>query len=177
MPRQTAVLCILFLCGCDDAASTVAEHELNLPRGKIEFSQGSLDGQPGIDFGSIRYEGKRAIVWSDGYEGHPIYSDAAVKGHIHSLRPGAIECSYEIPVQGSRAATIDGKMYDIADGNLFLVSLGESSIRVRQLDRDLSTVELKHNGDNGSALKLAMRNDSEFNDFFRDRVRETNVIE
>jgi len=178
MPRQTALLCIAFLCGCDAATSSVTIHELNLPRGNIAFSQGSRDGQPGIDFGSIRYEGKRAIVWSDGHEdGYPEYSDTSVKGQIHSFRPGAMKCNYEIAVNGKGgAATIDGKKYEIADGNLFLVSLGESSIRVLQLKRDLPEVDLTHNGDNGSALKMAMKSDSEFNGFFCDVIPESSDI-
>lgn len=176
MPRQTAALCILVLCGCGAPTSTLPVHELNLPRGKIEFGQGSLDGQPGIDFGSIRYEGKRVIVWSDGREGHVVIGDGSVKGQIHSRRPEATECRYEFPATGRGSATIDGKRYRMADGNLFLVSLGESSIRVRQLDRDLHTVQLTLNGDNGSALKMAMRDDREFNQFFRDRAPETTEV-
>ena len=170
MSRKLALLCILVCCGCAASTSIAPVHEPSVPSGKVEFGGDSVDGQPGIDFGSIHYEGKRVIVWSDGRGGVPAYSDGNVKAKIESRRPGSTECDFEVPVSGKGNAIIDGKTYKMADGNVFLISLDGLPTRVLQLDRELETVQLESNSDNGSALKLAMKDDSDFLAFFHGPV-------
>ena len=156
----------IVLYGCGAQVPSEALGDDMLLSGCVQFGTGRLDGQPGIDFGSIYYFDKRFIVWSDGAGCAIKIGRGTDQGVLHAREPQTGECEYKYPRSGRGTATVAGQTFQMANGNMFLVSFRDPKVRVRQLRRDLSTIEITHNGENGLALKRLMRYDRDFQDFF-----------
>lgn len=159
---------LIALSGCAAEFPSEEARDEMIPQGSGAFGPNTHEGQPGIDFGSIRYAGKRVIIWSDGVEGVPEYHSETVKCHLQDADDPTVsrQCQCEYPLSGRGTTTIADRTFRMADGNMFLVSLRGPEIRVLQLRRELPAVEIKHNTDNVSVLKQAMKHDSDFKEFF-----------
>lgn len=160
---------LIFIAGC--GAPTPAVMDDVVAHGSAEFGGGAPAGQPGIDYGSVRYIGRRVVVWTDGSEEIPEIGGGKVRGHVQSRRLKSLECRYEIPWSGTGTATIDGQTFRMTEGNLFLVSLDGPGVRVRQLRRDLPIDERELNGADIGQLKQAVQDDPEFREFFKGGAR------
>jgi hypothetical protein len=91
-------------------------------------------------------EGLTVMIWHDfsassrgsGSTSDPIYR---YKGYAES--PGGHRFDWEVQTADGKTAlfTIDGTRYDLAAGRLFIVTAQDGATLVRQLDRDLSSVQ------------------------------------
>ncbi|WP_372716394.1 hypothetical protein [Novipirellula sp.] len=158
-----AISLMLLLVGCDNAPK-VSGVDLGGPSGCITAS-GPVDGQRGIDYGSIYFAGKRLVVWTDvdgaggaggRYSGGP--DGVTGEGHL-----GNVTFSFEIPLDGQGAVKIDDQFFQLENGVIFLVSSEGGKTRIKQLQRNLDNLSLNRDG-----FTALMRDDDEFNMFFND---------
>lgn len=169
MLKKTVTICLLSVVfGC--AREIAPPVTLGGVEGSSSFGGSRATGQPGIDFGSIYYAGKRVVIWTDGKkaegESRTTSKGITCNGQITSRESNKLNFDFVINPDAQGAVTIDGQTFDLTDGNLFLVSFSDTGGRIRQLDREFADVKLTVGGKNGKAFRTAMRGDSAFKEFF-----------
>jgi len=135
-----------FISGCNrppsppaanfDPSGTVWMHPLN-----------KADSRPGIDQASVYFMGSAFVVWGDSPDGDggdpKSYGDGGrdgseSSGHMGSHKGRKVEFHCKTKDGKAGAVRINGAAYELADGNLFLVSTTGAEVRVKQLKRDMS---------------------------------------
>jgi hypothetical protein len=121
---------------------------------------------PGVDQGSVMHEGKAFVVWSDFPGGGGSNSSSNVNGmtcngrvHLRDGRQVEFYCATKDGKAGP--VTIDRATYDLADGNLFLISQDGDRLRVKQLKRPMRDLEFTR-----EKLEAFARQDKELVAFF-----------
>jgi hypothetical protein len=107
-------------------------------------------GVPGLDSGGCYYKGQRLLVWADdasaaGGDGRSSSDGlAGVKGDGRFLTRAGREVAFKYHITGEKtgAVVIDSVEYDLARGNVFLLKTGGEKPVVKQIDKDLSGVDL-----------------------------------
>jgi hypothetical protein len=154
----------VLVVGCSKNANKTVS--LGGPTGAASWYSGTgPDHVPGIDEGTISYLGTLLTIWSDGSGGIGWSGGAdGVTFHADLRRPDGsiVEVWGETKDGKTGSVTIGKETYDLTQGNLILVSLRGPTVRVKQLQRDLS--QLKHTYDQLSAYAKA---DAEIADFFK----------
>jgi len=152
-------------CGPTSAPSVP---QLGGPTGTITWGPvaGKDNPLPGIDQGNLYHLGTAFVVWCDaggGGGGHSSTSSGSVacQGTLFGQDQRRVEFSCEITDGRAGRASINGVPYELADGNLFLVSTATEHCRVKQLKRDLSTLKFER-----EALEALGKNDAGIAEFF-----------
>jgi hypothetical protein len=147
--------------------------DLGGPSGTMTWSLpgGKHNALPGIDQGSVYRMGTVFVVWSDapgGGGGSSSGSSQGVKckGSLVGKDGRRIEFNCETTDGKTGQVTVDGRPYNLADGNLFLVSTAEDQTRTKQLKRALREVKLER-----ESLEAFGRNDPDIVDFFTKSVK------
>lgn len=169
MTRPAVLTLALVAAGCFTPAPTPpAPVDAGGPVGGTTWYAGADPATvPGIDAGSVAYVGRLLVVWVDAPGstlGNPSGGD----------RPGEIARGGEVLAAGHRItyalratgvdageATINGQVYDLARGGLFLVRTRGGVVEVRQLKRDLSGLAAS------GEFKAFGRADREIVEFFK----------
>ena len=93
-------------------------------------------------------EGLRIMIWHDALEsgegsGSGSTADPIYRYHGYATSPGGPRFDWEVQTADGRTARfqINNTSYDLSDGRLFLITTGNGSTEVRQLQRDLSGVQ------------------------------------
>ncbi|MBK8903874.1 MAG: hypothetical protein IPM53_22020 [Anaerolineaceae bacterium] len=96
-------------------------------------------------------EGLNVMIWHEGVTTSGCNSSGSTSSDTHLVQCQAttqsgIEYTWEVATKDGRSAefTLDGQPYDLADGNLFLITLTNGILDVQQLQRDLSDVDTTH---------------------------------
>lgn len=123
----------------------------------------------GISTGAIfTWDGNPALfLFSDSNSCTTVRSDAPTLLRFEgALEYEQMEFPFVAELQSARqgSLTIGGEKYELANGTLVLVSGSGGKIRTRQLDRDLSSVDLKERATWAAFLK----GDPEIPAFFKD---------
>jgi hypothetical protein len=163
----TVIVSGLLLSGCKPQ-QRASPPELGGSSGSVTWSA-SADAKkavPGIDQASICYVGRAVVVWSAFDRGGYSYSSSNVhgaKGHgrVWSNDVGDVEFQFETKDGKSGAVKVNEAQYELADGNLFLVSAVGGEIQIKQLKRDMSDVKFER-----ESLAAYAKNDAEIAAFF-----------
>jgi hypothetical protein len=158
----------VLLLGCSRRAPVGPAIDVGGPSGTMTWhaSPGNNPRIPGIDDGGAQYIGRMLVIWSSDTRGGGS-SDSQGSGGITSK--GGVtftngrQIFYECvtPDGKSGRVTIDGVNYELADGPLFLLAPDGDKCRVKQLKKDLSSLELKAEG-----FQAFGRNDPDILEFF-----------
>jgi hypothetical protein len=160
----TAWACLL-ASGCGRAPAP-AQLDVGGPNGLITWTAAGKDNPvPGIDQGTVYHLGRTFVLWSDapgGGGGTSSSNGQSVKCQGSLLAPGGrTEFTCETTDGNTWRVAISGVSYDLAKGNLFLLSPGGERSRVKQLKRDLSKLNFERD-----ELDALARNDPEIAGFF-----------
>jgi hypothetical protein len=159
----TAWACVL-TSGCGRAPAPV-NPDVGGPNGLITWMPAGNDNPvPGIDQGTVYHLGRTFVLWSDAGGG----------GTTSSTNVQGVKCQGSLLGHGGRVEficeTSDGKTglvtisevaYDLAKGNVFLLSTGGERAQVKQLKRDLSKLKFER-----AELEALARNDPDIAGFF-----------
>jgi len=166
----TGWACVL-VSGCGRAPAP-AGLDLGGPSGTITWSSpGKHNALPGIDQGSLYYMGTIFVVWSDasgGGGGSWSTSAQAAKceGSLVGKNGGRVEFSCQTADGKTGQVTVDGRAYNLADGNLFLVSTAGDKTQAKQLKRALREVKFER-----ESLEAFARSDADIVGFFTTAVK------
>jgi hypothetical protein len=147
-------------------APAPANPDVGGPNGLITWMPaGKENPVPGINQGTVYHLGRAFVLWSDAPGGGGGNSSSNVQG---------IKCQGSLVGHGGRVAftcettdgktgrvTISGVSYDLATGNLFLLSPEGKPSKVKHLKRDLSKLIFERDG-----LEAFARNDPDITEFF-----------
>jgi hypothetical protein len=121
---------------------------------------------PGIDQGSVYHLGTAFVLWSDAPGGGSGSSNSNVQGVkcqgtllARDRRRIEFHCATKDAKTGE--VTIDGATYDLADGNVFLVSTAADQSQVKQLKRSLTELKFER-----ESLEAFGKNDPDIAGFF-----------
>jgi hypothetical protein len=107
------------------------------------------EGVPGLDGGGhCHYVGKLLLVWaadaSGGGGGSSTSGTHGIKGESRvTFRGGrTATVTFHTPDERSGTAAAEGVEYQLANGRVFLLKLAGDNVVVKQLDKDLSGIDL-----------------------------------
>lgn len=164
-----ALLGYCFLCGCNRPPSPPAPNFAPSGMAFIEPLK-KAEAVPGIDRASVYFMGSVFVVWGDSQDGEggdPIsYGDGGrdgseCSGHMGTHKGRKVEFHCKTKDGRSGPVKINGTTYELADGNLFLVSTGGDEVRVKQLKRDMSRQKFDQ-----ESLAAFGKGDAELVEFF-----------
>jgi hypothetical protein len=162
----TAGACML-VCGCGRMPSP-ASPDLGGPNGLITWSSSASkrDPLPGIEQGSVYHLGTVFVVWSDATGGGGGTSSSNVQGvkcqgSLVGKDGRRVEFNCESKDGTTGQVTVDGRPYNLADGNLFLVFTAGDRAQVKQLKTSLSDLKFER-----ESLEAFARNDQDIVEFF-----------
>jgi hypothetical protein len=162
-----------FLVGCIGTQGS-STPDLGGPSGTITWFASAQTEKPlrGIDQASIYYEGTAFVVWSDFDGGGGGSSSGNVQGvrgqgRLSSRDNGHIDFRFETKDGKTGPVTINEVTYDLANGNLFLVSGNGDQVQVKQLKRDMRNVKFER-----ESLVAFARNDANIVAFFARDARK-----
>jgi hypothetical protein len=96
-------------------------------------------------------EGLNVMIWHEGVTTSGCNSSGSTSSVTHLVQCQAttqsgLEYAWQIATKDGRTAefTLDGQPYDLADGNVFLITLTNGILDVQQLPRDLADVATTH---------------------------------
>ena len=162
----TAWACML-VSGCGRTPSP-ASPDIGDPSGIITWSSSAGKGNPlpGIDQGSVYHLGTAFVLWSDAPGGGGGSSSSDVQGFkcqgsLLARDRRRVEFHCETKDAKTGQVTIDGTTYDLADGNLFLLSTAGDQSQVKQLKRSLTELKFER-----ESLEAFGKNDPDIAGFF-----------
>jgi hypothetical protein len=174
-----AILLTFAVAGCNRAEPDFAnhidiEHIIYWPTHEAKLTNGQIAG---IDAGSVYcvFEHKPektpiAIVWFDGpYQSRRSGSESSPKDPSSAYSTVFLEGNNKVQIDCFKANEpdrpmefkIDGKQYDLEDGNFFLVSTHGERFRLLQTRRDLEELRFERN-----AMASQAKSDKEILEFF-----------
>lgn len=151
MRRALGALALVVL-GCADSSPPARPRTVyGGPSGAIGWSAplGKSDPVPGVDDGAVYAVGTALVIWGDATRGAgggqgSIGNQAATgDGYLDTHDRGKVEFRFSITPARTGRVTVDGTDYDLANGNLFLVSTRGKPTRIKQLRRELSGMDLE----------------------------------
>lgn len=146
---------LIIVVGCEKASPTISPRFAQKPGGAVGWSQ-PHEGEvvkPGIDEAQVLYFADHIVVWSD--LPRPTATSIAYSigedrltcgGQLINQGPGLIEFTCQINDRESGTVDIADQTYSLSDGGLFLVSTRSGEVKVRQLDIDLTNIEMTEAG-------------------------------
>ena len=163
----TAWACILVF-GCSCTPGPTGPPDLGGPNGLITWTASAGKDNPlqGVDQGTVYNLGTAFVLWSDAPGGGSGGSSGNVQGvkyqgGLLARDRRRVEFHGETKDGKTGRVTIDGLTYELADGNLFLVSTEGERSRVKQLKRDISNLKFER-----ESLEAFGRNDPDIAAFF-----------
>jgi hypothetical protein len=144
----TSVLLAVLVAGCGKPAPARPGLSLGGPSGSSLWVDGANPkAVPGLDAGACYYKGKLLLFWADdvassGGGGSESSGEVRGDGQFVTTAGRTVGFKYHITGEKTGAVVIDGVEYDLARGNVFLVKTGGARAVVRQIDKDLSGVNL-----------------------------------
>jgi hypothetical protein len=166
----TAYACLL-VSGCGRTSSP-ATLDLGGPSGVITWlPAGKENPLPGIDQGSVYHLGTVFVLWDDAAGGGGGTSSSNMQGvkcqgSLLARDRRRVEFLCETKDGKTGPVTIDGVTYDLADGNLFLISTGGDQSQAKQLKRSLTELKFER-----ESLEAFGRNDPDIAGFFTKAVK------
>jgi hypothetical protein len=138
----------LVLSGCSRTPSP-ARPALDTSHGELSWSAVNTDRPvPGIDAATVYYLSTTFVLWSDvevGESGGGITSTEGglqYRGSLRGRDGKRFEFRCETSDGKTGSANLDGKPFNLADGNLFLVCTEPGLSRVKQLKRDMNKLKI-----------------------------------
>jgi hypothetical protein len=154
----------VLVIGCSKTADKTVS--LGGPTGATSWYATSVpDRVPGIDEGTLSYLGTLLAVWSDTSGGIGWAGSTGGVGFYSNLsRPDGTVVEFRGHTNDGKTGTVsfDKDTYDLTKGNLFLVSMRGPTMRVKQLQRDLTGLKHTH-----TELQAYAKADAEISDFFK----------
>ena len=142
------VLPVLLGIGCKPSS--------NAPVNRANWSSGSktwthaTEGMPvpGLDEGACTYHGRSLMIWTDSTNigSSSTNSDSTQglrgDGRLKNRTGRNVTFSFHLPSEDTGSVVIDSVDFDVTKGRLFLVKTEGPRTTVKQVDRDLSTIDL-----------------------------------
>jgi hypothetical protein len=164
----TAWACMLVF-GCSCTPGPTGPPDLGGPNGLITWtsSAGKDNPLPGVDQGTVYNLGTAFVLWSDapgggsGNSSGNVQQGVKYQGSLLARNRRRVEFHGETKDGKTGRVTIDEVTYELADGNLFLVSTEGEHCRVKQMNRDISKLKFER-----ESLEAFGRNDPDIARFF-----------
>lgn len=128
---------------------------------------------PGIDQASIYYLGSDFVIWSDLGDGGVGASSSnqngvACKGRMFDNNGRELNFRMNSQAPKTGEAVINGQTYSLQQGGLFLVAQESDTIRVKQLQKDLTSIQF-----DPESLRKFARSDSDIANFFAGSIKQS----
>jgi hypothetical protein len=144
----SALFAAVFCCGCRPTPPDVII-STGGPTGSHLWTK-SAEGPdvPGLDSGRVYYVGKLLLMWtaaaSGGSEGTTSSGRDGARGDGQVTFRGGKQVPYtfRMPDEKTGTVVIDGTEYQLTGGRVFLVKRVGDTVVVKQLDKDLTGIDL-----------------------------------
>jgi hypothetical protein len=144
----SVALAVGLCCGCQSRQDKPGI-DAGGPSGRCGWiASPQTPGVPGLDSGDCYYVGKLLLVWAAGHGGGGGGTSTSgvdgIKGtgSVTLSNGRSVDYSFQIPDNRSGTIQFGDAVYDLTGGRVFLVRLKNDSIVVKQVDLDLTAIDL-----------------------------------